>query len=428
MQRASVLAGVLIAALYAGSAQAQMQGADALGGFESDAPGVTRFLTPDDLPEPGTDVRSNSSRVIEQPDGAMPNVPAGFSIEKVATGLRQPRSMETAPNGDLFVSDSAAGVVRVLHVGDDGAAEITDFATGLNRPYGLAFYPPKGAPEWLYVATTGGLVRFPYDGRTKAAGEGEVLFENMPRNGHWTRSIAFSPDGKTLYYSVGSGSNVAEGMRGDPDGPLGAPSGLEAKRAMVWAMDPDGNNRRIFATGLRNCSGMDIQPGTGALWCAVNERDGLGNDLPFDYATHVEDGAFYGWPWYYIGDHEDPRHAGVRPDLADKVSVPDVLIQAHSAPLGIGFYEGDAFGAGYDGDAFIALHGSWNRDPRTGYKVIRALFEDGAPTGAYEDFVTGFVREDGAVWGRPVGVTMGKDGALYFSEDGNGTIWRVRRE
>jgi glucose/arabinose dehydrogenase len=161
------------------------------------------------------------------------------------------------------------------------------------------------------------------------------------------------------------------------------------------------------------------------LWCAVNERDGLGDNLPFDYATSVSEGAFYGWPWYYIGGHEDPRHAGSRPDLADKVTVPDVLIQAHSAPLGITFYEGDQFPAAYRGDAFVALHGSWNRGLITGYKVVRLLFDNGRPTGAYEDFMTGFVLSDGSVWGRPVGVAIASDGALIVSEDGSGTLWRI---
>jgi glucose/arabinose dehydrogenase len=193
----------------------------------------------------------------------------------------------------------------------------------------------------------------------------------------------------------------------------------------VRAYDPDGKNGRVVATGLRNCSGMTVQPATGALWCVVNERDGLGDDVPFEYATSVKQGAFYGWPWHYIGDHEDPRHAGERPDLAGKATVPDVLMQAHSAPLNIAFYEGGMFPAEYRGDAFVALHGSWNRGTRTGYKVVRLKFEDGRPTGAYQDFMTGFVVSDAAVWGRPVGVAVAKDGALIVTEDGSGTIWRV---
>ena len=170
---------------------------------------------------------------------------------------------------------------------------------------------------------------------------------------------------------------------------------------------------------------MPVQPETGTLWCAVNERDGLGDNVPFDYATSVKEGAFYGWPWYYIGDHEDPRHANGRRDLAGHVTVPDVLFQAHSAPLGISFYEGSQFPADYKGDAFVALHGSWNRGVRTGYKVVRLIFEDGKPTGEYEDFMTGFVVSDEQVWGRPVGVATARDGSLIVSEDGSGTLWRV---
>jgi glucose/arabinose dehydrogenase len=210
--------------------------------------------------------------------------------------------------------------------------------------------------------------------------------------------------------------------------PLGEMWGTEENRASVLAFNPDGTNQRIFATGLRNCSGMALQPATSDLWCVVNERDGLGDNVPPEYATVVEEGAFYGWPWYYIGSNEDPREhlKGKRPDLVDRVAVPDVLIQAHSAPLGITFYDGAMFPDEYRGDAFVALHGSWNRGKRTGYKIVRVLFdEDGQPTGEYEDFLTGFVHSVEEVWGRPVGVAVGEDGALYFSEDGNGTVWRV---
>jgi len=194
----------------------------------------------------------------------------------------------------------------------------------------------------------------------------------------------------------------------------------------VLSYDPDGKNEKIVATGLRNCAGIAIQPATGLPWCVVNERDELGDNTPFEYATAVKDGAFYGWPWYYIGSNEDPRHKGARPDLKAKVTIPDVLMQAHSAPLQIVFYDGKDFPADYNGSAFVALHGSWNRAQRTGYKVVRLLFDSaGKPTGEYEDFMTGFVISDTQVWGRPVGVAVGKDGSLFVTEDGNGTIWRV---
>jgi glucose/arabinose dehydrogenase len=237
-----------------------------------------------------------------------------------------------------------------------------------------------------------------------------------------------------MFVSVGSGSNVAEGMAPLPEAELasfeanhvlGAAWGAEESRADVLAFDPDGRNMRVFAAGIRNCSGLTIEPENAALWCVVNERDILGDDLPPDYATRVTQGGFYGWPWYYIGAHEDPRHKGERPDLAGKIIVPDVLIQPHSAPLGIAFYEAAQFPAQYKGNAFVALHGSWNRAKRTGYKVVRLIFKDGKPTGEYEDFLVGFVADDANVWGRPVDVAVARDGSLLVADDGGGAIWRV---
>jgi glucose/arabinose dehydrogenase len=206
--------------------------------------------------------------------------------------------------------------------------------------------------------------------------------------------------------------------------PLGSAWGDENDRAAVLSFDPAGKNRKLFATGIRNCVGLAMQP-NGTPWCSTNERDGLGDNLVPDYVTRVREGAFYGWPWFYIGGHQDPRHRGERADLKDKITIPDVLLQAHSASLGLTFYEGGNFPADYKGDAFAAEHGSWNRAKRTGYKVIRIRLKDGVPTGEYQDFVTGFVVNDSDVWGRPVGVAVAHDGALLISEDGNGTIWRV---
>jgi glucose/arabinose dehydrogenase len=230
-----------------------------------------------------------------------------------------------------------------------------------------------------------------------------------------------------MFVAVGSSGNLDLDLTGPPQSnlALGAAWGDDANRADVLQFNPDGGDGGIYATGLRNCSAASIQPASGALWCVVNERDGLGDNLPPDYATRVTKGAFYGWPWYYIGGHPEPRMHGARADLAGRVTVPDVLIQAHSAPLGLAFYDGAQFPPDYRGDAFVALHGSWNRFQRTGYKVVRLRFHDGRPTGVYEDFLTGFVASDDAVWGRPVGLAVMHDGSLLVSEDGNGTIWRI---
>ena len=276
------------------------------------------------------------------------------------------------------------------------------------------------------------MLRYPYKpGELAPLGPAETIVEKLPGGvGHWTRDIVFSPDGKRLYVAVGSKSNVAEGQTQptkeevaalEAEQGTGASGGAEKRRADVLVFAPDGRDEKTFATGLRNCSGVTIRPGTDGLWCVVNERDLLGDDLVPDYATQVKPGAFYGWPWYYIGANEDPRHASERPDLAGKITTPDVLIQPHSAPLGIAFYEGAQFPASYKGDAFVALHGSWNRAKRTGYKVVRLIFKDGRPIGEYEDFLTGFVLDEDRVFGRPVGVTVAPDGSLFVSEDRNGS-------
>ena len=416
-----------------------LTGEDAFVTWQEAAPGVRYLITPDDLPAPfQTESASNAPGVVPMPEGASPKVAEGFSVTMLADGFTQPRIVRRAPNGDLFIADSGADTVNVLRLGDDGTvAERSVFAEDLNQPYGIAFYPSGDDPQWVYVANADSIVRFPYkSGDMKASGAAEPVVGDIPANHHWTRDIVFSPDGKTLYLSVGSGSNIAEQVTGEPEGgieafagshPLGEMWGEEEGRAAVIAFDPDGQNRRVVATGIRNCSGMTVEPANGALWCVTNERDGLGDNLVPDYATTVKEGAFYGWPWYYIGANEDPREPlkDQRPDLKDKVTVPDVLFQAHSAPLGIAFYDGDMFPADYKGDAFVTLHGSWNRGNRTGYKVVRLLFKDGQPTGAYEDFMTGFVESADNVWGRPVGVEVASDGALIVTEDGNGTVWRI---
>jgi glucose/arabinose dehydrogenase len=437
-----------------GSAASPLTGSAAYGDWHKDAPGVWRRITPADLPAPYANrSASNTPSVVARPANAALKLPPGFSVQQFLGGLEGPRFMIAAPNGDIFVAESQAGRIRVLRA-PDGAAKPTEnavFAADLDAPFGIAFYPPGAEPQWVYIAETNAVLRFAYrNGDLKARGRPETIVKKLTDSsgGHWTRDVIFSKDGRRMFVSVGSASNAAAEMaarslddilRGKPADniqkweathALGAGWAAEEHRADVLLFDPDGGNERIFATGIRNCVGMAIEPRTGELWCSTNERDGLGDNLPPDYATRVREGALYGWPWYYIGDHEDPRHKGERPDLRGKAVIPDLLIQPHSAPLEIAFYDpaaaaAAAFPADYRGDAFVALHGSWNRDKRTGYKIIRIRLKDGVPTGAYEDFLTGFVVDDGNVWGRPVGVAVAHDGALLVSEDGNGTIWRI---
>jgi hypothetical protein len=421
--------------LLAQTGSGLLEGTAAFGDWHSDRPGTQRLIRPQDLPAPDLSRSArNAVRIVHRSD-QKPIVPNGFEVNLFASGLSGPRIIRTAPNGDIFVAESEAGRVSVLRANGGAAAQPSVFASGLTYPFGIAFYPPGPNPEWIYVGDTDAVVRFPYrNGDLTARGAAETIVPQLPVGGHHTRDVVFSPDGKTMYVSVGSGSNVADGMgklSGDQlqsfvsSHPLGATWGNETGRADVLAFDPDGKNQRIYATGIRNCVGMAVAPPSGTVWCSTNERDGLGDDVPPDYITRVRQGAFYGWPWYYIGAHEDPRHKGERLDLKDKITIPDVLIQPHSASLGMTFYDGTQFPAEYRGNIFAAEHGSWNRSKRTGYKIIRTIVKDGVPTGVYADFATGFVINDSEVWGRPVGVTVDKDGALLISEDASGTIWRI---
>ncbi|HXX65628.1 MAG TPA: PQQ-dependent sugar dehydrogenase [Polyangiaceae bacterium] len=408
--------------------------------YRSDAPGVRRRVLLRQLPAPfDSPSAHNGPTVVPRPEGAQPRVPVGFVIDRFAGDLEQPRQIRIAPNGDIFVAESSAGRVRLLRAADGAPTPdlVETFATGLSRPFGLAFYPPGLDPQWLYVANTNSVVRFPYRvGDLHARGAPSTVIDRLidTEGGHWTRDVVFSPDGARMFVSVGSGSNVAQTMpvRSVAEAAawekvhgLGASWGSETDRADVLVFDPDGGGRRTYATGIRNCVGMTIRPRTSELWCATNERDELGDDLVPDYVTHVREGAFYGWPWYYLGANEDPRHAGERPDLATRATVPDVLFPAHSASLGIAFYDARAYPAEFRGDLFAAFHGSWNRSARRGPKVVRVHFRHGAPTGEVEDFMTGFVVDDTNVWARPVGVAIAHDGALLVTEDGNGSIWRV---
>jgi glucose/arabinose dehydrogenase len=400
-----------------------LTGQAAMGDWTGDAPGVRRKITVADLPLPNENrSASNSPRVVSRPRGAQLQVPAGFKIEEYAAGFRDPRVLLTAPNGDIFVSESRADQIKVLRDKDgDGQPDLTEIFTEdqLKQPFGIAFYPPGPEPQYLYVANTDGVIRFPYrNGDLKARGPAEKLGAHLSPGGllrgggHWTRGLAFSPNGKKMYVSIGSRSNVSD-------------NAAEADRARIFEFNPDGSGQKVYAWGIRNAVGIAVRPGSDELWMSTNERDELGDDQVPDYISHVTPGGFYGWPWFYLGNHQDPRHKGEHPELADKVLLPDVLVQAHSATLNLCFYDGKQFPEEYRGDIFAAFHGSWNRTRRTGYKIVRVPLDQGKARGEYEDFVTGFVTPEGNVWGRPVGLAVAKDGSLLFSEDGHGTIWRV---
>jgi glucose/arabinose dehydrogenase len=393
--------------------------------YKTETAGTMHKIAVADLPQPyATKSVDNGPDLVPRPKDAWPQAPPGFKVDLYADGFDNPREVRTAPNGDLFVAESDPGVIKVLRgVTAGGKAERNEvFATGLTKPFGIAFYPPGPNPEWVYIGNTDSVVRFPYkNGDLKATGREQKIADlpgggHLRGGGHWTRDIVFSPDGKKMYVSVGSHSNVD-----DTDN-----NSAEFHRADVLELNPDGTGLRVYAWGIRNCVGMDIQPKTGELWCSVNERDEIGDNLPPDYITHVQEGGFYGWPWYYIGGHQDPRHQGKHPELKDKVIVPDVLVQPHFASLEMTFYEGKQFPAEYRGDIFAAEHGSWNKKLRAGYEVVRVpLHQAGHATGEYEDFLTGFVTKDGDVWGRPVGVAVAPDGSLFVSDDGTKSIWRV---
>lgn len=400
-----------------------LTGKEALGDWTTDAPGVRRKITVDDLATPyDTPSAKNFPSVAKRPQGAWPIVPEGFAVSEFATNLTEPRVIVRAPNGDLFLVESRANRVRILRDNDgDGKPELKEvFATGLKRPFGIAFYPVGPNPEYIYIGNTDSVVRFKYkNGDEKASSEPETIVGNIPSGnesvgggGHWTRDLQFSQDGKILYVAVGSRSNVDDDDR-------------EIRRAMILAFDPDGKNERVFAYGIRNPVGLAIDTKTGRLWASVNERDALGDNLVPDYITQVKEGGFYGWPWFYLGPNQDPRHEGKHPELKDKAIVPDVLLQSHMASIDLTFYDGDQFPEAYRDSIFACEHGSWNRARRVGYKVIRVILEDGKATGEYEDFLIGFVTKDGDVWGRPAGITTAKDGSLMITDDGSGTIWRV---
>jgi glucose/arabinose dehydrogenase len=363
------------------------------------------------LPAPfATPSSGNPPRVVKQPANAALHVPAGFHVSVFADGLDGPRTMLLAPNGDVLVAEPGAGRILVLRdANKDGVAEGRfTYASGIDEPFGLALHG-----GFLYVGGENAVFRVPYTrGDTKARSTLQKLVD-LPGGGHSTRGVLFNRAGTRMYVSVGSDSNVSPGE--DP------------RRAAILELHPDGTGERVFASGLRNPVGMAWEPVTGALWTAVNERDGLGDDLVPDYVTDVKDGAFYGWPYAYLGKHEEPRLRGQHPELVARAIPPAVLIQSHSAPLGIAFYGGQMFPPEYSGSLFVALHGSWNRSQRTGYKIVRVPMKNGRPAGGYDDFLTGWMLGETSreVWGRPVCLLVLADGSLLISDDGAGKIWRV---
>ncbi len=412
--------------------------------WKKDRPGRAHRIVLAALPAPfASTAVNNHPQVVARPSNARLRVPAGFHVDEFATQLVGPRKMLVEANGDVLVTEYSSGRVSVMHPSADGthAASVDVYAQGLRQPFGLAFYPNAAHPQWLYVAETYRVIRYAFQtGDVKARGEPEVVVPELPNGrGHSTRDIAFSPDGTRLFVSVGSGSNVAEEISRksvqdaqafDAEHGFGAAWDQETNRADVLVFDAAAPGAPVvYATGIRNCVSLTIQPVNGALWCTTNERDNLGDDLVPDYSTRVTEHGFYGWPWYYMGSHEDPRLKGERPDLMGKALTPDVPYQSHSAALNLIFYTAStgssAFPDEYVGEGFAALHGSWNRAFRTGHKIVRLRMKNGEPTGEYDDFLTGFIVDDARVWGRPVALTELADGSLLLSDDGGNRVWRI---
>lgn len=385
--------------------------------------------------------KNNFSKVVGWPAGKTPVAPAGFTVSAFAANMKSPRSIYVAPNGDIFVAlsnserdakdvvantisgkaksevggESANTVLLFRDKDHDGKFEIrSTFLSGLNQPYGMLVIGNS-----FYVANTDGLFQYPYQpGETKITGKGKKIVA-LPAGGynnHWTRNLIANADNSKIYISVGSGSNVGEnGMEN------------EVRRANILEVNPDGTGEKIYASGLRNPVGLDWAPGTKVLWTAVNERDGLGDDLVPDYITSVKQGAFYGWPYSYYGQNEDPRMKGKSPDLVKSAIAPDMPVGSHTASLGLAFYTGDKFPAKYQNGAFIGQHGSWNRSILSGYKVAFVPFKNGKPAGKLEDFLTGFISDESKseVYGRPVDVAVAPDGSILVADDVSSTIWRV---
>ena len=459
-------------ALTAAAQQPLLTGQAAFTDYTQQEPGVRHKITLADLPAPNeAEAVDNGPRVVPKPADAWPTAPAGFKVILFAGGdstpmqrsenrrethqaaegtFVMPRLIRFAPNGDLFLADSQAGTIFVLRgVSADGKAQtIEKFATGLDHPFGIAFYPLGPNPQWVYVGNATTIQRFPYhSGDLHATSAAQTVIPDVPGyaqlrgGGHWTRDVIFTADGKHMLVSVGSASNVDDADT----------HAREFHRADVLEYTPDGKFENVYAHGIRNCVGEAINPQTHELWCSVNERDNLGNHLVPDYVTSVPENSFFGWPWYYMGGHRDPRRddpcangTGPNPqlakpltdaeaanckreDIAKTVRTPDVLVQPHMASLEMNFYpaQKSSFPAAYDGGAFAAEHGSWNRKPRAGYNVIFIPMKNGRATGEYDDFLDGFTTKDGEVWGRPVGVAVAPDGSLFVTDDGSRSVWHV---
>lgn len=364
------------------------------------------------LPPPfHTPSANNRPQVISRPDGASLNVPAGFHVQEFATGFERPRIMTYAPGGEILITESVAnGAVLVLtDKSGKPLANRKKLIEGLDRPYGLAWWK-----DYLYVAETTSLKRYKYDPKTVSVGSGEEVVPMQDfGKGHWTRTVVFDPKGEKMYLGIGSESNVSPG---EPE-----------RRAAISRYNPDGTGFELYATGTRNPTMIGFYPGTNTLWASVQERDALGDDLAPDYFTHIQQGGFYGWPYAYFGPNEDPRNKGMKPELVKRTIVPDVSLGAHTAVIDWEFYTGKQFPAKYQGGAFVALHGSWNRAKRVGYSVVFIPFKGGKPAGPTEDFLTGWRLDPDQrqVWGRPTGVFQMKDGSLLISDDGGNKVWRI---
>ena len=380
------------------------------------------------LPAPfATPSARNTSKVIGWPKSKMPMPAPGFEVSLFAENLDNPRQAYVLPNGDILVVEatrewpgradrpekSANRITLFRDTNGDGKPEVREvFLTGLNMPHGMA-----ALGNWFYVGNTDGVVRYPYKaGQTKIDVKAEKILD-LPAGGHYTRNLLADPAGKKIYIAVGSASNVDEENGWEKD----------QRRAGILEINPDGSGMRIFAKGLRNAVGMDWEPQTKTLWTVVNERDLLGDDLVPDYLTSVKDGAFYGWPYSYFGQIEDPRKQGQRPDLVAKAIKPDYALGSHTAALGLAFYQGKSFPERYRGGAFIGMHGSWNRSKMVGFKVAFVPFANGKPAGPIEDILTGFIADESKfeAYGRPVGVTVAPDGSLLVADDSGGKVWRV---